>query len=91
MKRDLILIAQIFQILMELPYTQDYQPVKLELENFSKAKIDYHIKLLEDFEMIETMLDETGRKLPSRIKWKGHNYIQESSCSFSKTILAFFK
>ena len=44
---------------MELPYTQDYQPVKLELENFSKAKIDYHIKLLEDFEMIETMLDES--------------------------------
>ncbi len=81
MKRDLVLIRKIFDILSVLSYTKIYKPIPINIKGASKEKVDYHIKLLKDFEMIETMIDDKGQELPCRIMWRGHEYLQEKNNS----------
>lgn len=78
MKRDLILVGKIFEILLNLPYSRVEKTVAIDIEGYSKAAIDYHIELLKDVDMIKTLPDGNGRELPTRIKWKGHEYVDKN-------------
>ncbi|MGI9550754.1 MAG: DUF2513 domain-containing protein [Aurantibacter sp.] len=78
MKRDLLCISGIIRKIEKSDYKEDECPSKFKIMGYSKETVDYHIQLLKDADFIKTKLNDKNRELPTRLTWKGHDYIDRA-------------
>lgn len=86
MKRDLILVGLILKKLLDQPYSDNPQPIDVDFDEHDITKVDYHIKILKEFDMIRTTTNENERELPTELTWKGHEYIDDAVNSWDSEI-----
>lgn len=75
MKRDSILSLWILGRVAETAYDPSGAVIPLVLEGSTAEEISYHVLLLGDAGFIEIGKDEQGRPRPTRLTWKGHDYL----------------
>lgn len=75
MKRDSILSLWILGRVAETAYDPSGAVIPLALEGSTAEEISYHVLLLGDAGFIEIGKDEQGRPRPTRLTWKGHDYL----------------
>ncbi len=83
MKRDMLCLTEIIRKIEKMEYQGEVAPSKFSLKGYSSNKIDYHIQLLKDADFIKTNFNDMGRELPTRLTWKGHEYLFQT---FNSTV-----
>lgn len=71
----MLCLTEIIRKIEKMEYQGEMAPAKFSIKGHSKNKIDYHIQLLKDADFIKTSTNEQGRELPTRLTWKGHEYV----------------
>ncbi len=78
MKRDLLCVMEVFRKIEKSEYKGDEAPASFKIKGYSQDKLDYHIQLLKDADFIKTSVNQDNRELPTRLTWKGHEYMLQS-------------
>ncbi|RLI51233.1 MAG: hypothetical protein DRP09_19445 [Candidatus Thorarchaeota archaeon] len=81
MKRDMELIRKILLQIEKAPYQHTNDTVNLEIEESTNDKINYHVLLLAEAELIEAISfsgDDRVICFPTRLTWKGHEFLDLS-------------
>ena len=74
----MLCLTEIIRKIEKMEYNGDEAPAKFTIKGYSKKGIDYHIQLLKDADFIKTGINQQGRELPTRLTWKGHEYLLQS-------------
>ncbi len=78
MKRDMLCITEIIRKIEKSDFKGDEAPSRFKIKGYSQNTIDYHIQLLKDADFIKTGINQQNRELPTRLTWKGHEYVLQS-------------
>lgn len=78
MKRDVLCISEIMRKIEESEYRGDECSAKFKIKGYSKKAVEYHIQLLKDADFIKTYSNDKNREFPTRLTWKGHEYMDQS-------------
>lgn len=79
MKRDLMLVYRMLEQIEHADFDFTNAPIDLAVNGFSRAQIAYHLLLLRDAGFIEVTKNERGQVAPTRLTWKGHDYLETTN------------
>lgn len=79
MKRDLMVIYRILEKVEKSDFDFTDAPIPVILPGVPQPVIQYHFMLLRDAGFIETISNEQGMIAPTRLTWKGHDYLDNAS------------
>lgn len=81
MKRDLMVIYRILEKVESSDFDSSEQaiPIPVILPGVPPRMVQYHFLLLQDAGFIETICNEQGMLAPTRLTWKGHDYLDHAS------------
>lgn len=74
----MLCLTEIVRKIEKMEYKSDEALTKFTVKGYSKTKVDYHIQLLKDADFIKTGINQQNRELPTRLTWKGHEYVLQS-------------
>ncbi len=86
MKRNILCITDIIRTLERSDAILSDTSKKFKLEGYDQKTLDYHIQLLKDADYIKTKCFNSNEELPTRLTWKGHEYIDQTLNSTLKVI-----
>ncbi|UJH66589.1 DUF2513 domain-containing protein [Allomuricauda sp. SCSIO 65647] len=78
MRRDMLCITEIIRKIEKSEYNGGEAPANFKIKGYSQKTVDYHIQLLKDADFIKTGMNPQNRELPTRLTWKGHEYVLQS-------------
>lgn len=79
MKRDILVIYRILEKVEESEFDFTDAPVPIVVNGVSSAVIQYHLMLLSDAGYIKVIRSKKGQIAPTRLTWKGHDYLDNAS------------
>jgi len=79
MKRDLMVIYRILEKVEASEFDFTDIPIPVILPGVPQQTIQYHFLLLQDAGFIEIISNDSGMLAPTRLTWKGHDYLDNAS------------
>ncbi len=81
MKRDLLVIYRILEKVEESEFdsSSNPTPIPIVVKGVSSEVIQYHLMLLSDAGYIKIIRSKKGLIAPTRLTWKGHDYLDNAS------------
>lgn len=79
MKRDLMVVYRILEKVEKSEYDFSDAPIPIILPGVAQETLQYHFLILEEAGLIETISNDKGVRAPTRLTWKGHDYLDHAS------------
>ncbi len=77
MKRDMDLIRQILLEVEKLPPFLSYDEIpRFKIPDYTPDVVSYHIKIMTEKGLIESVFDNRGNFIPTEITWEGHDFLE---------------